>query len=108
VLGYFHSSPIGDWDLDIPTLAPHQCINHPTESQVLLKGQINYPITDFPNYQIHSVVGTDLRHAKFLVFVLQLIELPVNPAFGQQCLVVPDLAHLAFVHHDDIVRPLNG
>src|SRR5215472_9748146 len=56
-----------------------------------------------------SVVRADLRlpHSQLLVFVLQLIELPVNAAMRQQLLVVADLAHLAFVHGDDLIGSLN-
>jgi hypothetical protein len=45
-----------------------------------------------------------LRDAQFLVFVLKLVELPLNPALGQQFLVAADFAHVALVHHDDLVR----
>src|SRR5215469_1588532 len=55
------------------------------------------------------IVRTHLRlsHTQLLVFVLQLIELPVDAAMRQQLLVVADLAHLAFVHGDDLVGALN-
>ncbi len=57
------------------------------------------------------IPGRDLRIASdrnLLVFVLQLIKLVVNTALGKQLLVRPHFAHLAFVHHDDLVRSLNG
>src|SRR6185369_7454916 len=44
---------------------------------------------------------------KFLVFVLQLVKLVVNTAVGEQLLVRADLAHLAFMHNDDLVGSLN-
>src|ERR1700687_1384812 len=50
--------------------------------------------------------GSPRRH--LLILVLQLIELVINPALGQQLLVRSHLADLAFVHHDDLVGPLDG
>src|SRR5262249_41657799 len=49
-----------------------------------------------------------LAHAQLLVFVLELVELPVDAAVGEQLLVAADLAHLAFVHDDDLVGALDG
>ena len=43
----------------------------------------------------------------FLVFVLQLVKLPVDSAFGQQFLVRSHFAQLALVHDDDLVGALN-
>ena len=48
------------------------------------------------------------RYRQLLVLVLQLVELPVDAAMGQQLLVRADLADLALVHHDDLVGALNG
>src|SRR5882724_2679107 len=48
------------------------------------------------------------RHANLLIFVLQLIELPVNPALGEELLVRSHFADLAFVHDDDLVGALDG
>src|SRR5271157_3479610 len=48
------------------------------------------------------------RHTDLLILILQLIQLPVNPALGQQLLVRSHFAHLAFVHHDDLVGALDG
>src|SRR5579863_4733858 len=54
-------------------------------------------------------VGRDLRATgNLLIAVLQLIQLVVNPALGQQLLVSPDLPHLTFVHDDDLVGALDG
>ena len=63
-----------------------------------------------------SVVGAgcDLRRRRgrgrsnLLILVLQLIELVINAAIGEQLLVGTDFAHLAFVHHDNFVGALNG
>src|SRR5208337_3003273 len=44
----------------------------------------------------------------FLVFILQLIELVINPALSQQLLMRSHLADLAFVHHDNLVGALDG
>src|SRR5271156_538681 len=59
-----------------------------------------------------SVVGVRGRGRplciRLLIFVLQLIELVVNAALGQQLLVRSHLADLAFVHHDDLVGALDG
>ncbi len=48
------------------------------------------------------------RRWLLLVLVLQLVELPVDAALGQQLLVRADLAHLALMHHDDLVGALHG
>src|SRR5580700_1691291 len=48
------------------------------------------------------------RHIDFLVFVLELIQLEVNPALGQELLVGAHFADLAFVHNDDFVGALHG
>src|ERR1019366_1306004 len=50
------------------------------------------------------------RHPRrhFLILILQLVKLVVNPALGQQLLVRSHLADLAFVHHDDLVGALDG
>src|SRR5438309_11201143 len=65
--------------------------------------------------QCHSVVGAgrDLRAGEhrsdsFLVFVLQLVELIVNAALGEELLMCADLADLSLVHDDDLVGALNG
>src|SRR6266853_1619764 len=50
--------------------------------------------------------GSPRRH--LLILILQLIQLVVNPALGQQLLVRSHLADLAFVHHDDLVGALDG
>ena len=44
----------------------------------------------------------------FLVFVLELVELPVEAAVGEQLLVGALLAELAFVHDEDGVGALDG
>jgi hypothetical protein len=56
------------------------------------------------------IIRSDRRgaHTQFLVFILQLIKLPVNAALRQQFLVAADLPNVAFVHHDNLVRALNG
>jgi|SRR5215472_8406176 len=54
------------------------------------------------------VPGLRLRDTHFLVFVLKLVELPINAALGEQLLVAADLADLALVHDDDLVGSLNG
>ena len=43
----------------------------------------------------------------FLVLVLQLVQLPVNPAQRQQLLVRAGFAQLAFVHHQNAVGALD-
>src|SRR6185503_6428455 len=43
-----------------------------------------------------------------LILVLELVELPVKPALRQQVLVVSHLAQLAFMHHENCIRTLNG
>jgi hypothetical protein len=43
----------------------------------------------------------------FLILVLQLIKLPVNPTLSQQLLVGTQLAQLALVHDQDSVRLLH-
>src|SRR5882672_6811063 len=48
------------------------------------------------------------RHTYLLVFVLELIELPVNAALGEQLLVRSHFPHLTFVHNDDLVGALDG
>src|SRR5580692_53673 len=45
--------------------------------------------------------------AALLVFVLELVELPVEAALGEQFLVRAHLAELAFVHHKDGVGALH-
>jgi len=46
--------------------------------------------------------------AEFLVAVLELVELPVEAALGEELLVRAALAELALVHHEDGVGALNG
>jgi len=46
-------------------------------------------------FPFSSISDFDLYHAQFLVFVLELVELPANPALGQQFLVAADFAHVA-------------
>src|ERR1700761_3067611 len=55
-------------------------------------------------------VGSTLirAHGQFLVFVLQLVQLPVNAALAQQFLVGAELTQLALVHHQDPVGLLNS
>src|SRR5258708_31267399 len=48
------------------------------------------------------------RRAQFLVFVLQLVQLPVDAALGAQLLVAADFAELTFVHDHDLVTPPDG
>src|ERR1700731_852857 len=59
---------------------------------------------------VYLVVCTNLRlcDAQFLVFILQLIKLPINAALAKQLLVGSNFADVAFVHHDDLVSALNG
>ena len=45
---------------------------------------------------------------RFLVFVLELVELVVEAAFGEELLVGALLAELAFVHDEDGVGALDG
>src|SRR5579864_4760771 len=63
---------------------------------------------------IALVVGADggLRLTRwgdgdFLVFVLQLVELVVNAALGEQLLVRAHLAYAALVHDDNLVGALH-
>ena len=44
----------------------------------------------------------------FLVFVLELVELPVEAAVGEELLVGALLAELALVHDEDGVGALDG
>src|SRR3954466_3343097 len=44
----------------------------------------------------------------FLIFVLELVELPVYAALAEQMLVAAHLAHASFVHDDDLVGALDG
>ena len=46
--------------------------------------------------------------AELLVLVLELIELPIKSALGQQLLVRSALAELTFVHDKDSVGGLDG
>jgi hypothetical protein len=46
-------------------------------------------------------------HTYFLVFVLELVELVINSAIGEQFLVTAHFANFSFVHHDDLVGALN-
>jgi len=46
--------------------------------------------------------------AELLVFVLKLIELPVETAVAEEFLVGAALAELAFVHDEDLVSSLNS
>src|SRR4029077_8224599 len=59
-----------------------------------------------------SVVGVrrDRRRPRrqLLILILQLIELVINPALGQQLLVRSHFTDLAFVHHDNLVGALDG
>src|SRR5271169_412658 len=50
--------------------------------------------------------GSPGRH--LLILILQLVELVVNSALGQQLLVRSHFADLPFVHHDDLVGTLDG
>ena len=63
---------------------------------------------DFRCFQTGAVVRGRPRHTDLLVFVLELVELIVNTAIGEQLLVSSHFAHLAFVHHDDLVGALHG
>src|SRR5258708_1190007 len=47
------------------------------------------------------------RYIDLLILVLQLIQLEVNPALGQELLVRSHFADLAFVHDDDFVGALH-
>src|SRR5215813_3540556 len=58
--------------------------------------------------RILSVLGADLGDAEFLFLVLELIELPVDSAMGEQFLVITDLPYMALVHDDNLVGTLNG
>ena len=58
--------------------------------------------------QILSVVGADLGDAELLFLVLELIELPVDSAMGEQFLMIANLSDVAFVHDDNLVGTLNG
>ena len=44
---------------------------------------------------------------QFLVFVLQLIQLEVNPSIGEKLLVGAHFPQLGFMHHDDFVGTLH-
>ena len=46
--------------------------------------------------------------AELLVAVLELVELPVEAALGEELLVGAALAELAFVHDEDGVGALDG
>ena len=46
--------------------------------------------------------------AEFLIAILELVELPVEAALGEQLLVGAALAKLAFVHDEDGVGALDG
>ena len=46
--------------------------------------------------------------AELLVFVLQLIKLPVKATLGEKFLMGSALAELAFVHNKDSVGSLDG
>ena len=52
--------------------------------------------------------GRRHRDAEFLVFVLELVELVVEAALGEELLVGAALAELASVHDEDLVRGLDG
>src|SRR5271165_2896505 len=47
------------------------------------------------------------RTGNFLVFVLKLVELPVDATVGEQLLVGADLAYPSLVHDDDFVSTLD-
>ena len=47
------------------------------------------------------------RRRPFLVFVLQLVELEVQAAMGEQLIVRALFAQLTLVHHEDGVRTLD-
>ncbi len=55
-----------------------------------------------------SFVIDFLREALFLVFVLQLVQLPINASLRQQFLVRAALPQLRLVHHQYPVGALNG
>ena len=61
--------------------------------------------------QLNSVFPTHCHfrfRGDFLIFVLQLVELVVNAALGQQLLMRSNFAQLALVHDDDFIGALNS
>src|SRR6266702_8864059 len=52
--------------------------------------------------------GSGNVDAHFLVFVLELVQLPIEAALGEQLLVRAHLAQLALVNHEDRVGALHG
>lgn len=48
------------------------------------------------------------RDAEFLIFVLELVELPVEAALCEEFLVAAHLAELALVHDENGVCALHG
>ena len=53
------------------------------------------------------LVRCDRKRVGFLVLVLQLVELPVEAAMGEQLLVGAHLAQLALVHDEDGIGALH-
>src|SRR5580692_9483724 len=79
--------------------APRNCLESGWASAPVVSAQailIIGPAGHFRHRRTHPTT--------FLVLILQLVELVINPPLRQQLLVRSHLAHLAFMHDDDLVR----
>src|SRR6185503_10937636 len=90
----------------------------PAEMRIFTKSIVSAEITGTDgcsiDRQFHLVVGVRsyLRRVRprswyFLILVLQLVELVIDPALGEKLLVRAHFSHLSLVHHNDLVRSLH-
>src|SRR4030095_14232835 len=65
------------------------------------------PVTTatFPSMLVIRLVS---GNRDFLILVLELIKLVVQPALGKKFLMRTHFAHAAFVHHQDLIALLNS